>query len=254
VISEPKLERAATKTPFLEANFERIFPAGPSIQAELRLPVDSFSVTALIGPSGCGKTTVLRCLAGLDAPSAGRVTWGAEVWFDRACGNHFAPQQRGIGFLFQEYALFPHLTVSENIAYGLSRSLAAEAARRVGELIAMLQLTGLEARYPRELSGGQQQRVALARTVAPRPRLLLLDEPLSALDTPTRVELRRELRRVLTAWGIPTIIVTHDPVEVRTLADRMIVLCEGRILQQGPVEEVFGNPLDARVARIVGSE
>jgi molybdate transport system ATP-binding protein len=248
------LERAAATTPFLEAQFERNFPAGPSIQAALRLPVGSFSVTALIGPSGCGKTTVLRCLTGLDAPSGGRVTWGAEAWFDEARGTNFSPQQRGIGFLFQEYALFPHLTVSDNIAYGLSRSTAVETGRRVGEMIAMLQLAGLEARYPHELSGGQQQRVALARTVAPRPRLLLLDEPLSALDTPTRVELRRELRHVLTAWGIPTIIVTHDPEEVRTLADQVIVMCDGRIVQQGPVDEVFGNPRDPQVARIIGSE
>ncbi len=254
MIGDPKLECPAAMTPFLEAHFERKFPAGPSIEAALRLPVGSFSVTALIGPSGCGKTTVLRCLAGLDAPHAGRVTWGADVWFDEARGNRVSPQQRGIGFLFQEYALFPHLTVSENIGYGLSRSPAAEAGARVGEMIAILQLAGLESRYPSELSGGQQQRVALARTVAPRPRLLLLDEPLSALDTPTRVELRRELRRVLTVWGIPTIIVTHDPVEVRTLADRVIVMCDGRIVQQGPVDDVFGNPLDARVARIVGSE
>jgi molybdate transport system ATP-binding protein len=241
-------------TQLLDATFERQYPAGPRIQATLRLPIDSFSVTALIGPSGCGKTTVLRCLAGLDAPGAGRVTWGAEIWFDDSRRNHRSPQQRGIGFLFQDYALFPHLTVFENIAYGLVAASDAEARRRVGELINMLQLAGLEARYPRELSGGQQQRVALARTVAPRPRLLLLDEPLSALDTPTRVELRQELRRVLTAWGIPTIFVTHDPAEVRILADRVIVLCDGQVLQQGEVDEVFANPVDARVARIVGSE
>ena len=239
---------------WLAADFVRNYPAAPSIQAALRLAVDSFSVTALVGPSGCGKTTVLRCLAGLDTPSAGRVTWGTEVWFDAADGNRVTPQRRGIGFLFQEYALFPHLTVSENIAYGLAPLAAADARWRVSEMLDMLQLAGLESRYPRELSGGQQQRVALARTVAPRPRLLLLDEPLSALDTPTRVELRRELRRVLTAWGIPTIIVTHDPAEVRTLADQVIVLFDGRIIQQGPVIEVFDNPVDARVARIVALE
>jgi molybdate transport system ATP-binding protein len=237
-----------------EATFERQYPAGPSIQAALRLPVGTFSVTALIGPSGCGKTTVLRCLAGLDAPRSGRVVWGREVWFDAARRTAASPQQRGIGYLFQDYALFPHLTLFENIAYGLAHVPRAGVRGRVGELIDMLQLTGLEGRYPRELSGGQQQRVALARTVAPRPRLMLLDEPLSALDTPTRAELRRELRGLLAAWGIPTIVVTHDPVEVKMLADHVIVLCDGRIVQQGPVAEVFQNPADARVARIIASE
>jgi molybdate transport system ATP-binding protein len=235
----------------LDATFEQKYRNGPVIQATLRLPVDSFSVTALIGPSGCGKTTVLRCLAGLDAPSPGRIMCGKEVWFDNARRIHRSPQQRGIGYLFQEYALFPHLTLFENIAYGLSSLAKAEARSRVRELTDMLQLTGLETRYPSELSGGQQQRVALARTVATRPRVLLLDEPLAALDTPTSVELRGELRRVLAAWGIPTIVVTHDPVEVTTLADHVIVLCDGRIVQQGPVAQVFENPADAQVARIV---
>ncbi|MBI3862518.1 MAG: ATP-binding cassette domain-containing protein [Planctomycetia bacterium] len=236
----------------LIATFERRYPGGPAIKASLRLPMNAFSVTALIGPSGCGKTTVLRCLAGLDPPEQGTITCGDDVWFDASRGIHASPQRRGIGFLFQEYALFPHLTLFENIAYGLAHESASEIGRRVGELTAMLQIAGLESRYPRELSGGQQQRAALARTVAPRPKLLLLDEPLSALDTPTRVELRRELRGVLAALEIPTIIVTHDPVEVTTLADHVIVLEGGQILQQGPVPEVFAKPNDPRVARIIG--
>ena len=198
----------------LEADFERSYASGQSVQAALHRSVDEFSVTALIGTSGCGKTTVLRCLAGLDQPQRGRVSFGDEVWFDVSRRINLRPQERGIGYLFQEYALFPHLTVFDNIAFGLDRSPRAAVRQRVGDLMAVLQLAGLDGRFPHELSGGQQQRVALARTVAPRPRLLLLDEPLSALDSPTRAELRGELRRLLAEWGIPTMVVTHDPAEV----------------------------------------
>jgi len=252
-------------TAFLEAEFERRFLAGPTIQAALRQSVVEFSVTALVGPSGCGKTTVLRCLAGLDFPQRGRMSFGDEIWFDASRRINLRPQQRGIGYLFQEYALFPHLSVFDNIAFGLTSSTGPRPLRRgrrtsragirerVGQLLEMLQLAELEARYPHELSGGQQQRVALARTVAPRPRLLLLDEPLSALDSPTRADLRRELRGVLSEWAIPTIIVTHDPSEVTAFADHVVVLCDGRVRQQGTVAEVFQHPADAAVARIVGN-
>ena len=236
---------------FLDADFERRFDAGPTIQVALKRPVESFSVTALVGPSGCGKTTVLRCLAGLDLPRCGRISFGDDVWYDGPAQIFQRPQQRGIGYLFQEYALFPHLTVFENIAFGLARMEKGAARRRIADLVSLLQLVGLEARYPHELSGGQQQRVALARTVAPRPRLLLLDEPLSALDATTRSELRQELRRLLAEWSIPTIVVTHDPTEVVALADDVIVLVEGRVRQHGPVEQVFTHPADADVARIV---
>ena len=243
-------------TRLLDADFERRFESGPTIQAALRQSVAEFSITALVGPSGCGKTTILRCLAGLDAPATGRVAFGDELWFDALSGINRPPQQRGIGYLFQEYALFPHLTVFENIAFGFASrrgTSRSSVVTRVRELLDILQLGGLEARYPHQLSGGQQQRVALARTVAPRPRLLLLDEPLSALDTPTRAELRGELRRVLTDWGIPTVIVTHDAAEVMAFADHVVVLCDGRVRQQGPIAEVFQKPADAEVARIIGS-
>jgi molybdate transport system ATP-binding protein len=241
-------------SPFLDADFARRFDRGPTIQAALQQSVSGFSVTALVGPSGCGKTTVLRCLAGLDAPHHGRVSFGDEVWYDDRQKINLRPQQRGIGYLFQEYALFPHLTVFDNIAFGLARGNSRAAiSDRVRELVRMLQLAGLEARFPQQLSGGQQQRVALARTVAPRPRLLLLDEPLSALDSPTRAELRGELRRLLTGWAIPTIIVTHDAGEVTAFADHVIVLCDGRVRQQGPVADVFRHPADSDVARILGN-
>ncbi|HLJ12079.1 MAG TPA: ATP-binding cassette domain-containing protein [Planctomycetaceae bacterium] len=239
-------------TRLLCASFERRFPGGPTIEAALQHPLDVFSVTALIGPSGCGKTTVLRSLAGLDVPQTGRIAFGQEVWFDAGRRLSLRPQERGIGYLFQEFALFPHLTVIDNIGFGLARAARREAAHRVGELVTLLKLSGLEARYPHELSGGQQQRVALARTVASRPRLLLLDEPLSALDAPTRAELRRDLRQLLAGWAIPTLIVTHDPTEVVAFADEVVVLSDGRVRQHGPVQEVFGSPVDGDVARIVG--
>jgi molybdate transport system ATP-binding protein len=235
----------------LSADFARRFPGGPLIRAALRLPADAFSVTALFGPSGSGKTTVLRCLAGLDRPDEGHIRFGAETWFDDRARIHLPPQRRGVGYLAQEYALFPHLTVSGNIGYGLG---GAGRWRRVGELVELFGLTAIMGRYPGELSGGEQQRTALARALARRPRLLLLDEPLSALDAPTREPLRRELRRRLAEAGTPAVLVTHDPVEALSLADAVLVLDAGRVRQSGPVAEVFANPADAAVARIVGVE
>ncbi|MBS0266338.1 MAG: ABC transporter ATP-binding protein [Planctomycetes bacterium] len=236
---------------FLSAEFERRFSQGPAIQANLQVSGDAFSVTALVGPSGCGKTTILRCLAGLDRPDRGQITCGTELWFDQNRHVNLTPQQRRVGYLVQEYALFPHLTLAENVAFGCRGLPRAERQSRVSDLLALLQLQGLESRYPHQISGGQQQRVALARTVAIRPRLLLLDEPLSALDVPTRRELRAELRQLLATWGIPTIVVTHDPGEVQALADAVVVLNEGRMLQHGPVAEVFTQPASAGVARIL---
>jgi molybdate transport system ATP-binding protein len=236
----------------LSAEFAKQFHTGPLIQGSFRLPMDAFSITVLFGPSGSGKTTILRCLAGLEHPDRGWIRFGNEPWFDAARGFTTSPQQRGIGYLFQEYALFPHLKVARNIAYGLSRVPGAERTRRVHELIDLLGLTGLEQRYPRQLSGGQQQRVALARVLARRPRLLLLDEPLSALDAATREPLRRQLRRLLTGFGIPTVLVTHDRIEALALGDRVLVIDQGRICQSGPVLEAFTRPADLVVARLVG--
>ena len=241
-------------TPVLHAEFERRFVNGPTIRAALTRPVNEFSVTALVGPSGCGKSTVLRCLAGLDAPHSGRVSFGDETWFDALRRINLRPQSRGIGYLFQEYALFPHLTVLENIGFGLRGGRGARKHERVGELLEMLQLGGLGPRYPHQLSGGQQQRVALARTVAPRPRLLLLDEPLTALDTPTRAELRGQLRGLLESWKIPTLVVTHDASEVRALAHHVVVLCNGHVRQQGPTPDVFAQPADSEVARLLAKD
>lgn len=238
----------------LVADFEKRYRSGATIRAAFSQPAGGFFSTVLFGPSGSGKTTILRCLAGLERPERGTIRNGPDLWFDASRHIHLRPQSRGVGFLFQDYALFPHLTVERNIAYGLSRVSGAERRSRVAGLIDLLGLSGLGERHPRELSAGQQQRVALARAVAPRPRLLLLDEPLSALDAPTRQTLRSELRRALAALATPAVLVTHDPLEAVALADRAVVLSEGQIRQQGAIHDVFSRPADPTVARIVGVE
>ncbi len=233
----------------LNIQIEKRFP-GITIQAAFRQALAGFSATALFGPSGCGKTTLLRCLAGLERPEVGRIQWGDEVWFDAQQGCFLPPQRRQVGYLFQDYALFPFLSVAGNIGFGLPKS----QRRLVSDLLDLFQLNGFEHRLPRELSGGEQQRVALARTISRKPRLLLLDEPLSALDLPTRTQLRQELRHLLAKFSIPVILVTHEPMEVMALADHVVVLSRGQILQQGTVEDVFSRPENAGVARIVGVE
>lgn len=237
----------------LVACFEKRFSGGAVIAGRLELPADVFSITVLFGPSGCGKTTVLRALAGLERPESGTITFRGETWLDAAHSICRPPQQRDIGFGFQEYALFPHLTVRQNIGYGL-RVKGAERQRTIAGMLERLQLDGLEDRYPHQISGGQQQRVALARALVRRPRLLLLDEPLSALDAALRDELRLRLRQLLSGFGIPVVLVTHDRMEAIALADQVVVMEGGRVRQSGPVEEVFSRPHDALVARIVGME
>ncbi len=238
----------------MHAQFEKTYPGGPAIHCDLHKPARDSHVTVLFGPSGCGKTTTLRCLAGLTRPTSGVIKFQDSTWFDANRGAMLRPQARGVGFLFQDYALFPHQTVFANIAFGLSRNTRAETKARVDEMMALLQIDGLGDRFPRQLSGGQQQRVALARTLAVRPSLLLLDEPLSALDQRTRDEIRPELRRLLASLRIPVVLVTHDRVEAMALGDEVVVLDHGKILQQGPIPEVFGKPADLATASIVGVE
>ena len=238
----------------MTAAFEKVYNGGPSIHGTLRLPVGKPHVTVLFGPSGSGKTTILRCLAGLERPSRGRITFAGETWFDAEAGVQALPQARAIGYLFQDYALFPHLMVAGNITYAIQNLDRNARQARLEEMLRLLRLEGLEDRRPAQLSGGQQQRVALARVLARRPRLLLLDEPLSALDAPTREQVRGELRGVLRGQGIPTVCVTHDWVEALALADEVVVMGGGRVLQVGPPDEVFSRPADAEVAAIVGVE
>jgi molybdate transport system ATP-binding protein len=238
----------------LSFDIVRRFRSGAAIQARGHWALDGAPVTVLFGPSGSGKTTVLRALAGLERPDAGRITFDGECWFDAGRGLDVPPQRRGVGLLFQEYALFPHLSVAANLGYGLHRLGRTAREARVAELAGRLGVTDLLARRTTELSGGQRQRVALARALAPRPRLLLLDEPLSALDAPTREALRGELRHLLEQAGVPAIVVTHDRIEALALGDRLAVLVDGTIRQVGPVHQVFSAPADVEVARVVGTE
>jgi len=238
----------------LSAQFEKRFPGGAVIQANLTCRMDEFSITALFGPSGCGKTTILRCLAGLEQPEQGTIRVGAEPWIHAATGTHWSPQKRDVGFLFQEYALFPHLTVEQNVGFGLAHVSRVDRMRQVRNILDRFGLTGLGDRFPQQISGGQKQRVALARVLVRKPKLLLLDEPLSALDHQIREQVRLELRTLLADFGIPVILVTHDRVEALTLADQLIVLDQGRVLQADVPETVYNRPKSVAVARMMGIE
>jgi molybdate transport system ATP-binding protein len=199
---------------------------------------------ALVGPSGAGKTTILRAVSGLLSPEEGRVALGANVWLDTAQGIRLRPEERSVGFVFQDYALFPHLTVRENVAYG--------AAGTIDPLLERLGLTGLVDERPGEISGGERQRVAVARALARRPQVLLLDEPLAALDSHTRARVRAELRALLDDLDLPTVLVTHDFQDAAALARRIGVLVEGRIVQEGSAAELISAPRSSFVAAFTG--
>jgi molybdate transport system ATP-binding protein len=209
-------------------------------------------VAVLFGPSGAGKTLTLQCLAGLVRPDTGRIVVDGRVLFDTVAGIDLAPQARRVGYVFQGYALFPHLTVFDNVAFGLRDRPRVVRRDRARDVIARLGLAGLERRYPRELSGGQRQRVALGRALAIDPAILLLDEPLSALDAPLRRALRDELRTVLGDWRTAAVVVTHDFTEAYRLADRIVVYDGGRVVQAAPRSELLWQPASEAVARIMG--
>lgn len=212
-------------------------------------------ITVLFGPSGAGKSTLLRLIAGLEIADSGKILHGEEVWFDNTRRIDVAPQQRSIGFVFQDYALFPHLTVEKNVAYGVK---GKESAKTVKELISLIGLSGYEHCYPAQLSGGQKQRVALVRAMARNPDLLLLDEPLSALDWETRARLQTDVRQIIHRFQSTALYVTHDVSEVYKLADYVIVLELGKVVKQGTPEGVFlGKRLSARiqvVGKVIGIE
>jgi sulfate transport system ATP-binding protein len=215
------------------------------------LDVRHGELLALLGPSGSGKTTLLRVIAGLEIPDAGRVHFGADDVTDRPV------QERGVGFVFQHYALFKHLNVFDNIAYGPRARRRGRPSRealrqRVGQLLALVQLDGLERRFPSQLSGGQRQRVALARALAVDPRVLLLDEPFGALDARVRKDLRRWLREIHKETGQTTVFVTHDQDEALEVADRVAILNDGRLEQLGTPDEVFDEPASSFVMSFVG--
>ena len=199
---------------------------------------------ALVGPSGAGKTTILRAVAGLRAPDRGRVALGRDVWFDAAAGVDRPPEHRSVGLVFQEYALFPHMTVRRNVAFG--------GGARVDELLERLGIAHLAAERPDRVSGGERQRVALARALAREPAVLLLDEPLSALDAHTRAGVRAHLQDVLGQLRLPTLIVSHDFRDATALADRIGVIVDGRLRQLATAAELVRHPRDAFVARFTG--
>ncbi|HMA33644.1 MAG TPA: ABC transporter ATP-binding protein, partial [Chloroflexia bacterium] len=213
------------------------------------LHVERGEFVSFLGPSGCGKTTTLRMIAGFEMPTAGRIqVAGADI-------THQPPSRRHIGMVFQSYALFPNMTVAANIGFGLkvARQPAAAIGRRVEEMLKLIHLPALGNRYPYQLSGGQQQRVALARALAIQPQLLLLDEPLSALDAKIRVSLRNEIRAIQRQLGITTIYVTHDQEEALSLSDRVVVMSEGRIEQVGTPFQIYNFPATPFVASFVGT-
>jgi ABC-type Fe3+/spermidine/putrescine transport system ATPase subunit len=216
---------------------------------DFNLTVEEGEFVSLLGPSGCGKTTILRCIAGFEQPDTGRV-----YFYDQVV-NDVPPERRDVGMVFQAYALFPNMTVGQNIAFPLMIKGCAktEQAKRVTELLDLVQLQGLENRYPRQLSGGQQQRVALARALAKQPKVLLLDEPLSALDAKIREELRVEIRRIQTTLAITTIYVTHDQEEALSISDRVVVMNQGIIQQVGTPTHIYRRPETLFVARFVGT-
>lgn len=221
---------------------------------DVEVHADPGEVLAVLGPNGAGKTTVLRVLAGLLPLSAGRVCLDGDVLDDPAADVFVPPQARPAGVVFQDHLLFPHLTARDNIAFGLRcRGRHRTEARQAADgWLATMGIADLADRRPAALSGGQAQRVALARALAPGPRLLLLDEPLAALDASTRLEVRAELRRHLVAYGGPTLVVTHDPIEAMVLADRLLIVEDGRLAQQGAPAEVARRPRTDYVARLVG--
>ena len=207
---------------------------------------------SILGASGAGKTMLLRCIAGIENPDRGRIALGDRVLFDSEKGIALPPRERRVGMLFQNYALFPHRTVAENLAFGLESDDRAKHDGKVAALVSRMHLGGLEARYPRELSGGEQQRVALARALATEPLALLLDEPLAALDTHLRSQVETQLQDTFAAYRRPTLLVTHNIEEAYRLGEELLVLARGKVAALGPKEEIFQRPPSVDVARLTG--
>lgn len=223
--------------------------AKPAVH-HLHFTVEEGKILTLLGPSGCGKTSTLRMLAGFEKPDQGRIQIGKNVVFDT--DTWVPPEHRGVGMVFQDYALFPHLTVEKNIAFGLQSFKRGERKERVREVLALVGLEGFQKRYPHQLSGGQQQRVALARALAPRPHVILLDEPFSNLDVHLKSQMRREIRQIIQETGITAIFVTHDQKDALALSDQVAVIQEGQILQLDTPQNVYQHPVNAFVAEFLG--
>lgn len=222
-------------------------------QLDVRLAVQD-EVVAIFGPSGSGKSLTLQCIAGLLRPDSGRIAINGRPVFDSVHGINLRPQDRRVGYVFQDFALLPHMSVADNIAYGLHRLPKGERRARVQKMVASMRLEGLEDRYPAKLSGGQQQRVAFARALATEPEILLLDEPFSALDGPIRSRLHGELLAVLKGLRITAVLVTHNLAEAYSLSETMAVYDSGHVLQIGPRDDILRRPADRRVARFTATK
>ena len=210
-------------------------------------------VVALLGASGSGKTTMLKAIAGLVTPQLGRVSLGDDVWFDSAQAINRRPEARRVGFVFQDYALFPHLSVRNNVAIAMRHVAAVERAERADGLLRQIGIEPLGDRFPRQLSGGERQRVALARALAREPSVLLLDEPFSAVDRPARERLKREIQAVAATIGVPVILVTHDIDEAVALARRLVIIDRGTMIADGLAAELMAAPQGSRVSDIIGT-
>jgi molybdate transport system ATP-binding protein len=239
----------------IEVRIRKQYPAGPDsadFSLDLEFRSAAAGVTVLFGPSGAGKTLTLDSIAGFVRPDEGRILLDDQILFDGATGVHVAPRARNCGYVFQNYALFPHMTLRENLEFAVERTARLGRRRKVGEMLEKFHLTDVAGRHPYQLSGGQKQRCSIARALIGAPHVLLLDEPARGLDAPLRAEFYSVLRQVRQDFGTPILLVTHDTEECFTLADEMIVLREGRAVQSGLPRTVFDQPATVDVARLLG--
>jgi ABC-type Fe3+/spermidine/putrescine transport system ATPase subunit len=247
---------AADGVPALEVSGARKSFGTVQAVAGIDVSLRAGEFVTLLGPSGCGKSTLLRMIAGIEVPTAGTIAIAGRSVSDPTAKIDVPPERRNIGMVFQSYAVWPHMSVGGNIEYPLKRARlpSEERKRRVADVMATVRLTGLGGRFPGQLSGGQQQRVALARAIVARPALLLLDEPLSNLDAQLRDEMRIELKRLQIDLGLTMLYVTHDQAEALALSDRVLVISDGRLIQEGSPEEVYRSPATIDVARFLGAK
>ena len=235
------------------SHVSKVFQAGLFAVEDFNLEVQDGEFVSFLGPSGCGKTTSLRMLAGLERNTEGKIQIDQDLVSDPENGAFVPPEKRHVGMVFQSYAVWPHMNVFDNVAYPLriSKFLPSEIENRVGKILEIVELNGLEKRMPSQLSGGQQQRVALARGLVAEPRVLLLDEPLSNLDAKLREKMRRDIRAIQKRLKLTVVYVTHDQIEATTMSDRMVIMKAGRIVQVGTPDEIRNRPTNEFVADFI---